>query len=206
MLPLTAKQEKILSFIEQFRNRYSLSPTYQEIGTRFGFGSPNAVQKHIGALIRKGFLLGVRDSNGRTRGLVSVRTRHNRVPLVGRIAAGTPVEAVENIQTRFDFSALGIDNSNNGYFALTVRGNSMINAHIVDGDMVVIKKQPVVGRNEIAAVLWNNEATLKYVRKTGSIVKLVPANDAMAPMVIDPARTDSFQVLGKVAAVIRNCS
>ena len=203
MNTLTHKQEKILHFIEQFWVSYSLSPTYQEIQAHFGFESPNAVQKHVQALLKKGFLRGVKDSRGRNRSLVSVRTLNKEVPLVGRIAAGVPIEAVENIHERFDFSVLGIDNRNAEYFALTVKGDSMINAHIVDGDVVVIKKQKSVGDSEIAAVLWNNEATLKYVRKTPMAVLLVPANDAMEPIIVEPEKTDSFEILGKVVKVIR---
>ncbi len=203
MTPLTAKQEKILRFIEQFWSSYSLSPTYQEIQEHFGFESPNAVQKHVQALIKKGFLRGVKDSRGRNRSLVSVRAVRE-VPLVGRIAAGTPIEAVENIYDNFDFSSIGIDNAGGEFFALTVKGNSMVNAHVLDGDMVVVKKQSVVQGNDIAAVRVGNEATLKYVRKKDGVVELVPANDTMQPIVVDPEKIGSFEILGKVVRVIRS--
>ena len=203
MTKLTSKQETVLRFIEEFWSAYSLSPTYQEIQENFGFESPNAAQKHVGALMRKGFLRGVKDSRGRNRSLVSVRSLRRDVPLVGRIAAGVPIEAVENIHATMDLSALGVDNRGGEYFALTVKGSSMVNAHIVDGDMVVVKKQSDVDANDIAAVLWNNEATLKYVRQTAKALMLVPANDAMEPIVVDPDKTESFEVLGKVIRIIR---
>ena len=203
MTDLTAKQEKILRFIERFWASYSLSPTYQEIQEHFGFESPNAAQKHVQALIKKGFLRGVRDSRGRNRSLVSVRAAVRDVPLVGRIAAGAPIEAVENMVASFDFSSIGIDNAEGDYFALTVKGNSMINAHVMDADMVVVKKQSTVQSNEMAAVLVGNEATLKYVRKRDNVVELVPANDAMRPIVVGPEKMGSFQILGKVVKVIR---
>jgi repressor LexA len=203
MTNLTAKQEKILRFIERFWISYSLSPTYQEIQEHFGFESPNAVQKHVQALMKKGFLRGVRDSRGRMRSLVSVRALRE-VPLVGHIAAGTPIEAVENIVANFDFSSIGVDNTGGEYFALTVKGDSMINAHVLDGDMVVVKKQNVVQGNDMAAVLVGNEATLKYVRKKGDVVELVPANEAMKPIVVDPEKAGSFEILGKVVRVIRS--
>ena len=202
MPPLTSKQEEILRFIERFWNSYSLSPTYQEIREHFGFQSPNAAQKHVQALIRKGFLRGVRDSRGRNRSLVSVRAAGREVPLLGRIAAGAPIEAVENIVDNFDFSSIGIDNADGTYFALIVKGDSMVNAHVLDGDMVVVKKQNDVEASDIAAVLVGNEATLKYVRKKGGTVELVPANDAMQPIIIDPEK--EFEVLGKVVKIIRN--
>jgi repressor LexA len=203
MNTLTSKQEQILRFIEHFWSAYSLSPTYQEIQEHFGFESPNAVQKHVQALMKKGFLRGVQDSRGRNRSLVSVRAIHNEVPLVGRIAAGAPIEAVENIIDNFDFSSIGIDNAAGDHFALIVKGNSMINAHVMDGDMVVVKKQNTIQSNDIAAVQVEGEATLKYVRKRGHVVELVPANDAMQPIVVDPENTGSFEILGKVVRVIR---
>jgi repressor LexA len=203
MPDLTFKQEKILRFIERFWASYSLSPTYQEIQEHFGFQSPNAVEKHVQALIRKGFLRGVKDSRGRNRSLVSVRAAGREVPLVGRIAAGTPIEAVENIVDNFDFSSIGIDNTDASHFALTVRGNSMIGAHVLDGDMVVIRKQGSVLGSDMAAVLLDGEATLKYVRKKGDAVELVPANDAMKPIAVDPDKVGTFEILGKVVRVIR---
>jgi repressor LexA len=200
---LTAKQDKILRFIEEFWGAYSLSPTYQEIQEHFGFESPNAAQKHVQALVKKGFIRGVRDSHGRNRSLVSVRGQRREVPLVGRIAAGVPIEAVENIAANFDFSSIGIDNAGGDFFALTVKGNSMIGAHVLDGDMVVVKKQNAVQAHDMAAVLVGSEATLKYVRKKGDVVELVPANDAMQPIVVDPEKTGTFEILGKVVRVIR---
>ena len=89
-------------------------------------------------------------------------------------------------------------------YLLKVRGMSMRDAGILDGDTVVIQKQPMVRADEIAAVLWNGEATLKYVRHSRGHVLLVPANDAMEPMVVDAARTLEFSILGKVVAVVRN--
>jgi repressor LexA len=203
MNTLTSKQEQILRFIEHFWSSYSLSPTYQEIQEHFGFESPNAVQKHVQALVKKGFLRGVPDSRGRNRSLVSVRNSTKDVPLVGRIAAGAPIEAVENIVDNFDFSSIGIDNAAGDHFALIVKGNSMINAHVLDGDMVVVKKQSAVASRDMAAVLVGGEATLKYVRKKGDAVELVPANDAMRPIVIEGEKTGTFEILGKVVRVIR---
>jgi repressor LexA len=126
------------------------------------------------------------------------------VPLVGRIAAGVPIEAIENVEQSIDLADLGIDNSEGGYFALRVRGESMIDAHILDNDLVVIKKQPETGPNDIAAVLWNNEATLKYVVKKGRAFYLVPANEKMSPVEVTEEKTEKFEILGKVVRVIRS--
>jgi repressor LexA len=205
MLQPTTKQRKILGFIEEYRKKQGISPSFQEIQAHFGYASVNSVQNHVGFLRKKGLLGSKMGAVGtKKRSLMSLLPMPlASVPLVGRIAAGVPVEAIENVETSIDLSSLGVDNSDNGYFALRVKGESMINAHILDGDLVVIKKQPAVGPHEVAAVLWNNEATLKYVRKDGERVTLVPANDAMQPRVVDEEKVEAFEVLGKVVRVIR---
>jgi repressor LexA len=206
MKQATAKQLKILSFIEQYRGKSGMSPTFQEIQAHFGYSSLNSVQNHVRFLRKKGLLASLRAAVGtKKRSLMSLLPQLPvSVPLVGRIAAGVPLEAVENVEQSIDLSDLGIDNSGGGYFALRVKGDSMINAHILEGDLVIIKKQPEAGPRDIAAVLWNSEATLKYVKKKGGAVQLVPANDAMKPITVDPEKTEKFEILGKVVRVIRS--
>jgi repressor LexA len=200
MLQPTKKQLTFLAFIERFRRQHGMPPSVQEIQAHFGYASPNAVQNHVRFLRLKGL---VTDQNGKKRSLMSLLPQLPiAVPLLGRIAAGVPIEAIENVERSIDLSTLGIDNGRGDYFALRVKGNSMI-AHILDGDLVVIKKQPDAGPQEIAAVLWNGEATLKYVRRKGESVVLVPANDAMRPITVHAEKTESFAVLGKVVRVIR---
>jgi repressor LexA len=200
MKPLTDRQESILSYIESYRRKNGGSPTYGEIQSHFGFASPNAVLDHIRALLKKGYV----KIRAGSRGLLSLRPDQNKIPLLGTIAAGVPIEAVENIESELDLSTLGLENSSRQYFALRVKGESMINAHILDGDIVVIQKQPMIRSNEIAAVLWNGEATLKYVKHSGNHVLLVPANDAFEPMTVSPEKIEMFSILGKVVRVIRN--
>lgn len=201
---LTPKQEKVLSFIEQYRREQGMSPSYQDIQAHFGFASPHAATKHVRALIAKGYVA-VR-WGGRRNAVRSIRSRRpdaGEVPLVGRIAAGEPVEALELEEARYDLSSLGIDNAGRDYFALTVRGESMIDAHVLDGDMVVVKRQREVAPHDIAAVYWNGEATLKYVKRSGDSIRLIPANDTMEPISVRPEHTESFRILGKVVRVIR---
>lgn len=208
MRQATLKQRKILSFIEQSRKKNGMSPSFQEIQAHFGYSSLNSVQNHVRFLRKKGLLASQMGASGsKKRSLVSLMpVPSSGVPLVGRIAAGVPIEAIENIEQSMDLADLGVDNSDGTYFALRVSGESMIGAHILDGDMVVIKKQPDTGPNEIAAVLWNNEATLKYVVKTGGAVYLVPANKKMSPVKVTEENTERFEILGKVVRVIRVCS
>jgi len=205
MKKITGKQDEVLSFIEDYWQTHSISPSFREIQEHFGFKSPNAVTKHLQALEKKGFVAQQKNTHfTKARSILSLRAQDNDVPLVGRIVAGEPVESIENVDDHLNLSFLGIRNSRKDYFALKVKGDSMINAHILDGDIVVIKKQPDVARGEVAAVLWNGEATLKYVHKKGTKISLVPANDSMEPKVIDRQSSDSFSILGKLVTVIRH--
>jgi repressor LexA len=199
MNELTDRQNQILSFIEEYRQENGVPPTYREIQAQFGFSSPKAVLDHVKAIIKKGYAA-VRKGS---RGIVSLRPSGGEIPLLGTIAAGVPIEAIENVEAKLDLFSLGINNSKRDYFALRVQGESMINAHIMDGDVVVIQKQPMANSNDIAAVLWNGNATLKYVRPSGRSILLVPANDAMEPIVVTEDMTDNFSILGKVVRVIR---
>lgn len=204
MKELTSRQEAILSFIEGYWEKHSISPSYKEIQDHFGFKSPHAVTKHLKALEKKRYIEMRKGINFTlARSILPLRIKENEVPLVGKIVAGMPVESVENLEGRWDLSFLGIDNSKKDYFALSVKGDSMINAHILDGDIVVIKKQHDVQEKEIAAVLWNEEATLKYVHKKKDGISLVPANVIMKPISIHPKNTASLRILGKVVTVIR---
>ncbi len=197
----TKKQRDFLTYIEEFRRDHGMPPSVQEIQEHFGYASPNSVQNHVRFLRQKGLIT---DQKGKKRTLMSlVQLAPVTVPLVGRIAAGAPIEAIENVEQSIDLSTIDIDNSGNDYFALRVRGNSMVNAHILDNDLVVVKKQAEAGPQEVAAVLWNNEATLKYVRKHGKTLQLVPANDAMSPITVEEKKLESFRILGKVVRVIR---
>jgi repressor LexA len=206
MRQATPKQRKILSFIEQSRKKSGMSPSFQEIQAHFGYSSLNSVQNHVRFLRKKGLLASQMGAAGsKKRSLMSLMpVPSSGVPLVGRIAAGVPIEAIENIERSIDLADLGVDNSDGAYFALRVSGESMIDAHILDGDLVVIKKQPDAGPNDIAAVLWNNAATLKYVVKTGGAVYLVPANENMSPVKVTEENTEGFEILGKVVRVIRS--
>jgi repressor LexA len=204
MKELTRRQQAILNFITAYWEKHSASPSYEEIQSHFGFASPNAVTKHIQALIRKGRLRGRENLRKyEHRGIVPLHTRGRDIPLLGVIAAGMPLEAIENVEARIDLSPLGIDNSNDNYFMLHVKGDSMVNAHILDGDIVIIRQQPFVQNNEIAAVLWNEEATLKYIRRAGRNIILQPANDRMEPIVVTPEKTTQLTILGKYIGLIR---
>ena len=201
---LTKKQEAVWGYIRSYLDQHSTVPSYAQIQKRFGFASPNAVTKHVRALERKGLLKPRTSARPyEHRGIVPASTGSQDVPILGTIAAGTPIEAVENVEAAADLSPFGINNAAGDHFMLRVRGNSMIDAHILDKDLAIIRKQAQVNSNEIAAVLWNNEATLKYVRQKGGRVTLVPANSAMQPMEVPADEAASFSILGKFVGLVR---
>ena len=158
---LTLKQQAVRDFIEAYRQREGVSPSLREIQAHFGFASPNAAAKHLAALRRKGV---VQRSPGRARGLVlseSTERLISEIPILGAIPAGQPLEESEQREgcVRVDLDTLGIP-KNARTFALRVRGDSMIGAHILNGDIVILElKPPSHGR--VVAALIDGESTLK---------------------------------------------
>ncbi|MCY2963443.1 MAG: transcriptional repressor LexA [Planctomycetota bacterium] len=190
---LTAKQRAIYDFIKEKILVRGYGPTVREIGSGFKIKSPNGVMCHLKALEKKGLI--TRES-GMSRA-IQLTEPLNRValPLHGRIAAGNPIQAVEQ-QEHIDFGSLFEGDSQ---FCLRVAGNSMIEAQIADGDYVVVRKQRTARDGEIVVALLNGEeATLKRFFKEPNRIRLEPANSTMQP--IYSAHVD---VLGVVTGVIR---
>ncbi|HUU50407.1 MAG TPA: transcriptional repressor LexA [Nitrospinota bacterium] len=197
---LTSKQEKILSFITHHIEDKGYPPTFREIGQFFGMASTNAVKKFINILEEKGY---IRRSAKSARALEVIdHTRRQKgiwVPIVGRITAGEPILAVENIEERLllDPSLAKRENT----FLLRVYGDSMIEAGIHDQDLALIKPQKTAENGEIVAVLVDDEATIKrFYRKKERIV-LKPANPKYEPIVIK--RDAEVKIIGKVIGMIR---
>lgn len=212
MKELTKKQQKIVNFIKDYIDRYQYPPTYQEIAENFNIRKPS-VLAHLNALQKKGYL---KRQTYRARSLVLDETKLQlqtpaqkvtlgkqgfiSIPILGRIAAGSPLLAVENIEGNIKIDRSLFKNANS--FALRVSGDSMIDAGIKDGDLVFINMQPVVEPHEIAAVLIDDEVTLKYYRDNDTSIILTPANKKYKPIVIRRG-TKEVKVLGKVAALFR---
>ena len=193
---LTPRQKEIFSFIETYIKKNKAAPTYDEIRRRFGFSSFNAVFKHIKQLEEKGTIT-VQPNRARAITIVEEGTPAVSIKLLGNIAAGQPIEAVENEETiSVPQELLGRGEN----FCLKVKGDSMTGDGIFDGDVVVINKRAVADNNEMVAALIDNEATLKryYKRKGG--VELRPANFSMKPIKI---RSGDFKILGVVVGLIR---
>ncbi|ALC14838.1 SOS regulatory protein LexA [Desulfuromonas soudanensis] len=199
MSPLTPKQKKILDFITAHLDREGYPPSQQEIAAAFGYSSLGTVQNYLVRLEREGALS--RDWNAR-RGLRPTRPRGRsmELPLVGTVAAGRPIEAIETADT-IEVPPSMVGRGEN--FALRVRGDSMVGDGILDGDFVVVRKQASADSGQTVVALIGNEATVKrLVRKDGRI-ELHPANPAMAPILVE--NVEELRIEGVVVGVLRHC-
>lgn len=212
MRELTSRQREVLGFMRSFQAQYGVPPTVRELGERFRI-TPRAAFDHLRALERKGELTR-RPSVGRTsRALTLPDTAipgrpHQVVPILGRIAAGAPLLAQENREGEVPIAAAALPGRGEDVFALRVRGESMIEAHICDGDLVLVRRQDSAQPNDIVVAMVESEAggeteaTVKRFMRDGSRVVLKPENQTMAPIVVDPSRR-SITILGKVIGLLR---
>lgn len=203
---LTDRQREILDFIDAQMRERGYPPSVREIGEAVGLTSPSTVHSHLATLQRYGFLrrdptkpraLEVRYDP--TSGAAVERRPVRHVPLVGDVAAGTDVLAQQNIEETVPVSA---DLTGEGdLFMLRVRGDSMVEAGILDGDFVVARAQPDANQGDVVvAGIPGGEATVKTYRRDGDSVVLVPANAAYEPMVF---AADEVQLYGRVVTVMR---
>ena len=199
---LTPRQLDILVAIRNFRHLHGYSPTMQELADKFGT-SKVTIFEHIGALEEKRVL---RRDKHKARSLEIVadeklpdEERTTKLPLLGTIAAGSPIEAVEN---REELDLEQMFQSRSGVYVLRVRGDSMIDDHLCDGDYVVIERRENARNGEqVVALLDTGEATLKRFYREGHKVRLQPANKTMEPRVVD---ADRCKVQGVVIGVLRS--
>lgn len=192
---LTERQNEILQFILEHMAAQGSPPTIREIGLRFGIASPRGVADHLRALERKGC---IERSRRKSRGIRPTRS-WNGIPIVGAVAAGSPILAVENFSGTLDLTDLS---SSQDVFAVRVKGESMKNCGIMDGDFVIVRDQPQVENGTIAVAYLNGEATVKRIFRTRDGYALVPENDAFVPLLVDPT-TNDFRVAGPVIRVVR---
>ncbi|NUO59330.1 MAG: transcriptional repressor LexA [Hamadaea sp.] len=194
---LTAQQARIMTVIRQWVSDHGYPPTVREIGTAVGLVSPSSVAHHLKNLERLGLIR--REPRGpRAVGLLADEEKRptRSVPLLGTIAAGTPILAAQEVEEHLVLSADLVGGGE--VFALRVRGESMIDAAICDGDIVVVQRQPVAENGDIVAAMIDDEATVKMFRTRDGRIELVPRNPAF-----DVIAGDDAVILGKVVAVIR---
>jgi len=203
MRMLTPRQLAAYEFIAGFIERERYAPSYEEIGRHLNLRSLNAVAKLVAQLRRRGALAEAPFNAKRSLALVAPRRARGRVPLLGLIAAGQPIEAIENPELiDVPESLLGPGER----YALRVRGDSMVEDGIRDGDLVLVRRQESAQANDIVVALVESEAgdeaTVKRFQRDGDRIVLKPEHPTMAPIVIDP-RERRVRILGKVVGVLR---
>lgn len=209
---LTDRQQEILSFIEQFRDENGYPPTLRQIGKQFGISSTFGVKRHMDALVKKGHILV--ESNA-SRGITvlsnfesislpttlgDVEKYFKKIPIIGRVAAGVPITAIEN----HDGDVVVDPAMLKGFqtcFALKVKGDSMMNAGIMEKDFVIVASQNFAKHDDIVVALIDEEATVKRYWQKNNEIKLMPENDNYQP--IEIVNKEVFHIAGKVIGVIR---
>ena len=209
---LTDRQENILIFIKEFLSQNGYPPTLRQIGKQFSISSTFGVKRHLDALEKKGYL---NIESNASRGISIIRNESdfpiptllrdeeieiNRIPIVGRVAAGSPILAEENLEgsVLIDPSFM---NKATDCFALKVKGDSMVNAGIFDGDLVIVSPKHNALTNEIIVARIDDEVTVKKYFARGNEVKLIPENDKYSPIIV--TTENDFSIIGKVTGVVR---
>jgi repressor LexA len=200
---LTKRQQEIFDFIKKYSARYGYPPTVRDIGKAVGLASSSTVHAHLANLEKVGML---RRDPTKPRAIElldkavgaakSVVTGGGGLPLVGHVAAGQPILAEENIEDYVQVPAIA--GGAEGEFVLAVRGDSMVEAGILDGDFVVVRSQDTAADGEIVVALVGEEATVKRFFKESDHVRLQPENATM-----EPIRTRDVRILGRVVGVFR---
>jgi repressor LexA len=195
---LTDRQREIYDFIRERIENRGYGPSIREICDAFDIKSPNGVMCHLKALVKKGAILRPDKPLARAIQLVDHRPPGAVLPMLGLVAAGAAIEAVEQDE-QVDFN----DFCGNNHFALKVKGDSMIEDHIADGDLVVIRKRETAHNGERVVAMIDGEVTLKKFHKKRDKIVLEPANSNMKPIEVTPDK--DIKVLGTLIGVLRRC-
>lgn len=199
MQPLTKRQREILDYLDEFIQQHGYAPSLEEIGRRFSLSSLATVHKHLTNLQEKGF---IRRAWNRSRSIelvaVHVGSRSLELPLMGYVAAGEPIEAITSTETiAVPEHFIGKRDT----YVLRVKGDSMIDEQIRDGDYVIVEDRKTAQNGEMVIALLNGtEVTLKSLYRNGTTIQLQPANPAMQPIIV---KEDALQIQGVVVGVMR---
>jgi repressor LexA len=200
-MDLTERQQAVFDFLKDYRARFRRSPSYEEIRQHFGFGSLNSVRKHLQQLERKGFIRSPWANQKRAVELVPEKLEPSlvamRVPLLGTVQAGGPLEALETPESiEIPESML----SRGEHFVLRVRGDSMVGDGIHEGDLLLVQKRETAETGSTVVALVDGEATVKRFYRTNGQVELRPANEEYEPLVIEK---EQLLIRGVVVALLR---
>ena len=206
----TERQGEILTFIQQYTEENGFPPTLREIGKQFGISSTFGVKRHLDALVKKGYL-NIESNSSRAISFVKnsviakevVLERNDlftKIPVVGRVAAGTPITAIENIEGNIVVDSSFIKKTQDS-FALKVKGDSMINAGIFEGDMVIVSPTSEAFNGQTVVAMIDDEVTVKIFQKKNNKILLIPENDKYQPIEVE--KTKDFKLVGKVVGLVR---
>lgn len=210
---LTQRQKEVLNLIRKELDNTGFPPTRAEIAEKLGFNSPNAAEQHLRALEKKGIISlksgtsrGIRIIDSQNFSILEEQVRFTEisqiiVPLIGSVAAGSPLSAIEHIQKEFQIDRSLFNEKPD--FLLKVKGMSMKDAGIIDGDLLAVKKQNEVIDGELVVARINEEVTVKRFRKKEGIIYLIAENPDFSNIVVNNAR-ENFSIEGKVIGLIRN--
>ncbi len=204
---LTQRQQQILRFIEQTISEKGYPPTVREIGQAVGLSSPSTVHSHLSTLEKRGF---IRKDPDKGRAIEVIHDEFDRndapvepdiikAPLVGRVTAGAPILATENVEDIVPLPKHLVRYGDEDLFLLRVEGSSMINAGILDGDYVIVRRQQQADNGDIVVALLDNEATVKRFFRESDHIRLQPENDGMSPI-----RSRNARILGVVVGLLRS--
>jgi repressor LexA len=200
---LTPTQERVFSFLKDYLGEKGFPPTLREIASHFGLKGPKGPQKTLNILERKGY---IRKIPGGSRaieilGLPPIHlSQILSIPIIGRVQAGEPILAIENIEGYINLDRNLVSSSD--VFLLRVQGDSMIDAHIQDGDFALVKPQPTAENGEIVVALIEDEATIKRIFQKRDLIRLEPANPRMEPIIVKKGGK-KVTIVGKVVGIFR---
>lgn len=198
MQGLTKRQKQVLDMIRDFIADYNVPPTRVEIAHAMGFRSANAAEDHLKALLRKGF---IEMYAGSSRGIRIVESERSGLPVVGRVAAGNPILAEENIEDYYNVDAeLFYPVAD---YLLRVKGRSMQDVGILNGDLLAVHRTQEVSSGQIIVARLGDEVTVKRFRRRGNKIRLMPENADFDPIEVD-LQNDEFTIEGLAVGVIRN--
>jgi repressor LexA len=201
-LELTPNQSKVLDFLKGYVRKKGFPPTLREIASHFGLRGPRAPQKTLAILERKGYLRKVPGGSRaiEIQGVLPALGQTLSVPIIGKVKAGEPILAVENIEGHLNLDRSLV--SSEDVFLLRVQGDSMIEAHIQDGDFALIKPQRDAENGEIVVALIEDEATIKRIFKKRDLIRFEPANPRIEPIVVRKGEK-KVTIVGKVVGIFR---
>jgi len=200
---LTIKQKKVLHFLKNHLQEKGFPPTLREIASHFGLRGPKAPQKTLQTLEKKGYIRRVPGGSRAIEMLIPPLVHKSQIlslPMVGRVRAGEPILAIENIEGYINLDQSLV--SSDDVFLLRVQGDSMIDAHIQNGDFALVKPQPNAENGEIVVALVDDEATIKRIFKKRDLIRLEPANPNMEPIIVKKGER-RVTIVGKVVGIFR---